>query len=180
MKSLGLPFVPSDITRPMRQGEVEGIDYNFRKDYENIISQIQKGEFVQVAIGPGGDFYATLASSYPDSGTATMAVVSDVVPVFRELGFARTISAFIAPPSYEEWIRRMGEHHIAGNQLLGRLAEAKRSFSFALSDSQTIFILNDDLNSAVQQAKDLLTGKRDEHREQEARQQAHRILEVLE
>jgi guanylate kinase len=180
MKSLGLPFVPSDITRPKRLGEVEGVDYNFRTDYENIINQIKAGEFIQVAVGPGGDFYATIASSYPDNGMATMAVVADVVPIFRELGFAQTITAFITPPSYEEWIRRMGEHHIAGDQLLGRLAEAKRSFSFALSDPQTYFVLNDDLNSAVQQTKDLLVGKKDGQLEQEARLQAQHILEILE
>jgi guanylate kinase len=179
MKNLGLPFVPSDITRPKRLGEVDGVDYNFRTDYDKIIEQIKAGEFVQVAVGPGGDFYATLANSYPDAGVATMAVVADVVPIFRELGFAKTISAFITPPSYEEWIRRMGEHHIAGDQLLRRIAEAKRSFSFALSDSQTYFILNDDLNSAVQQTKNLLTGKIDEQSEHQARNQAQQILDAI-
>src|SRR5438132_598563 len=61
---LGLPYVPSDITRPKRPKEQEGADYHFRNDYDNIIQQIKDGEFVQVAIGSGGDFYSTIASSY--------------------------------------------------------------------------------------------------------------------
>jgi hypothetical protein len=51
------------------------MDYFFRKDYDKIVEEMKNGRFVQVAIGSGGDFYATRDSTYPESGIAVMAVM---------------------------------------------------------------------------------------------------------
>jgi len=158
INKLGLDFVPSDTTRKPREDERHGIDMYFLTDYQQVASDIHSGRFVQVAIGPGGDFYATRDSSYPDSGTAVLPVVTDVVPIFRHLGFSKTISAFIVPPTYDEWMRRMSSHKLQGEQLDKRLAEAERSLAFARSDKQMHFILNDDVEPAVSQLKGLTGG----------------------
>ncbi|MBI2285219.1 hypothetical protein HYU82_00120 [Candidatus Saccharibacteria bacterium] len=179
MKHLKLPYVPADVTRPKRPEEIEGVDYHFRSDYVRVIEQIKTGEFVQVAIGPGGDFYSTIASSYPEGGTAVIAVVADVVPIFRELGFKKTISTFITPPSYEEWMRRMATHPISEEQRVKRLKEARRSFEFALSDKEVRFILNDDVETAAGQVSKLLAGQIDGQREEKARQIAQSLLATL-
>lgn len=162
----GLPFVASDTTREPRPQEREGIDFYFRSDYDKVIQDIKSGRFVQVAVGASGDFYSTKATSYPQSGFAAMPVLADVIPIFRRLGFANTISVFITPPSYQEWMRRMNTHKMSKDQLAKRLSEAKRSFKFALHDQKTHFILNDEIPAATYQLKELIKGKIDAEREQ--------------
>lgn len=179
INALGLPYVSSDNSRPRRPEEREGVDYFFRDDYEKLANEIRTGQFVQVAIDSGGDLKATRASSYPGSGLATMAVVADVVLIFRKLGFGRTISAFIVPPSYEEWMRRMDIHELSADQKNKRLAEARRSFIFALKDKQTHFILNDNVADAVVQIQNLVSGKGDVEREAIARRAATESLNRL-
>ncbi len=177
MQRLGIPFVPSDTTRPKRAREVEGVDCNFRSDYDQIIDDIKNGQFVQINIYNSGEFYSTKESSYPDYGSAAMAVAVSVVPVFRKLGFNKTTSTFITPPDYKEWMRRLNA--IEKDQLPKRLSEAAQSLDFALKDDQMHFILNDNLDSAAQQVKNLLNGIVDEQRAQTARQSAQKLLDEL-
>lgn len=179
INKLGLHYVPSDTTRDIRPGEKEGEDFYFLKDYDKAVSDIRAGQLVQIAVGAAGDLYSTHASSYPESGWGVMPVMADVVPIFRKLGFKETISAFIVPPSYSEWMRRMKSHPITSEQLIKRLAEAKRSLNLALSDQQIHLILNDNLEKAVAQTKELLDGKVDENREQTARQAAQAMLDGI-
>lgn len=179
IKKLSIPFVPSDTTRNPRSGEEDGRDLYFLSNYDKLVEDIKTGQFVQVAIGPAGDFYATKAASYPVQGIAVLPVVADVVPVFRQLGFKNTVTVFITPPTYDEWMRRMSEHGIEQSQLDGRLAEALRSFNFALNDSQTHFILNDEVDKAVFQLSELVQGRIQAPREMEARKAAQEIFSRL-
>jgi len=179
IKRLGIPYVPTDTTRPIRPEEVDGSDYFFRTDYEQVVSEIKNRQFVQIAVGPAGDFYGTRANVYPQVGLAVYAVVADVVPIFRQLGFNETISAFVTPPTFLEWMNRIDKHNVESQQLSKRLEEAKRSFSFALSDPDVHFILNDDLDNAVYQTKMLVSGKPNLAREANARQAAEQIYKEL-
>jgi len=176
---LDFPYVISDTTRAPRPDEQEGADYYFRTDYEKIVDEIRSRSFAQIAVDSGGDLKATRDISYPATGTAVMAVVSDVVPTFRKLGFRKTISAFVVPPSYEEWMRRMSVHLATDDQRSKRLAEARRSFEFALNDKQTRFIFNDVLDEAVRQLEDLVDGKADLEHEAQGRAAARSILDEL-
>ena len=176
MRGLGLTYVVADTTREPRPEETEGLDYHFQSNYEQVLQDIKSGRFLQIAIGPSGDFYATRDEAYPKSGAATMAVVSDVVPIFRKLPFKKTITAFISPPNYQEWIRRMSIHPATEQQRTKRLAEARRSFQFALNDGETHFILNDSVDEAVRQLNDLVEGRTDNGREHRARQAIQEIL----
>lgn len=175
-----LIYVPADTTREPRPGERDGADYHFRTDYTQIMNEMKAGSFVQVAIGPTGDFYATRDSSYPKAGVIIIAVISDVVPIFRNLGFKKTITGFITPPTYDEWIRRLGSHDLSGDKLEKRLVEGKRSFTFALNDEQTHVILNDDLEKASLQAANLVLDSVDEEREAAGKEAAAKILAKLE
>ncbi|HET7827528.1 MAG TPA: hypothetical protein VFK97_01530 [Candidatus Saccharimonadales bacterium] len=179
IKRLDIPFVITDTTRPARPEEIDGSDYNFRTDYDQVVADVKARKFVQVAIGPAGDFYATQAIAYPEVGFAVYAIVSDVIPQFRRLGFNEVISAFITPPDFLEWMSRIDRHNNESDQLAQRLDEAKRSFNFALNDKLTHFILNDDLDMAVRQTEMLLNGKTDSVRESQARQSAERIYKEL-
>lgn len=179
INGLGIPFVPSHTTRQPRAGEIEGRDLFFMDNFKDALDDIRQGNFLQLAIGPTGDLYATKASSYPSTGFATMPVVASAIQIFRSLGFERTISAFVTPPSMEEWIHRMDGHAKNRRQFLGRTGEAILSFEFGLQDNEVHFILNDNLEEAIQQTKDLLYEKYDIHREEQAKQSAISILKRL-
>jgi guanylate kinase len=180
IKHSGLHFVPSDTTRMPRPGEKDGVDMNFRTDYDQLAADIKAGNFVQIAPFATGELYATKYSSYPESGAAVMPVMAEAVPLFRKLGFEKTISAFVVPPSYQEWMRRMSEQQMTVEQRAKRLSEAKISFEFGLSDQQTHFILCDDINESAGQVKDLLNGQSNEVLEAEARAVAQSLLTSLE
>lgn len=175
----GIHFVPSDTTREPRIGEREGIDFYFRRDLEQVIEDMKSGRFVQVAIGSGGDFYATRASSFPAAGWATLPIVSSVIPIFRGLGFKKTVTAFITPTTYQEWLWRMKAHPATVEQRVKRLVEGRRSYEFALADSQTHIILNDNLDLASKQVKDLVEGRVDAEREARGREAVKSILKSL-
>jgi len=175
----GFSYVPSDTTRDIRPDEQEGVDMYFRKDYDQVASDIKNGRFVQIALFATGDLYATKSTSYPDSGVGIMPVIADVIPTFRSLGFKDTISAFITPPTYKEWMRRLKTHPITDEQLAKRLVEAQRSLKFALSDSETHFILNDDIDLAESQIHQLMEGKVDDEREELAKKTAQELLDSI-
>jgi len=173
---LNLKYIASDTTRDPRPDEKEGVDYYFRQDYDKIVDEMKNGRFVQAVIDSGGDLKATRDSIYPDSGIAVMAVMANVVPNFRQLGFRKTMSVFITPPSFEEWMQRLDVHKLSADQQELRLAEAARSFEFALNDKETHFIINDDIEEAVNQTKNVLEGVIDQAREAEARSIAESLL----
>jgi guanylate kinase len=165
---LNLKYIISDTTREPRPDEKEGVDYFFRQDYDQIVEEMKNGRFVQVAVDSGGDLKATRDNAYPDSGIAVMAVIAGVVPSYRQLGFRKTISVFITPPSFEEWMQRLDVHNLTAEQQALRLSEAARSLEFALNDKEIHLILNDDIIEAVNQTKNVLEGNIDQEREEEA------------
>lgn len=179
IKRLDVPFVITETSRPIRPDEINGSDYVFRTDYDKLVSEIKERQFVQVTIFSTGDFYGTKANAYPELGFADYAVVADKVPEFRQMGFNDTITAFIMPPSFLEWMGRIDRRNSESDQLAKRLDEAKRSLNFALNDSQTHFVLNEDLDQAVHQTEMLLNGQSDPAREAKARQAAQKIYEEL-
>jgi guanylate kinase len=179
INELPIKHVLSDNSRPPRPGEREGVDFYFRSDYEQVIKELKGGRFVQAVIDSGGDLKATKATSYPDEGDVVMAVIADAIPIFRNFGFAKTTTAFITPPNYEEWMRRMHSHGLQGDELAKRMAEAKRSLSFALNDEGTHFILSDEIPATVKQLQDLADGRIDELRELKAQIAAEQILYKL-
>ncbi len=179
INAVKLPFVPSDTTRDARPGEVDGKDLFFLTNYDKVYEDISLGNFLQVAIGASGDLYATKPTSYPVSGVCVMPVMADVVPTFRAIGFKSTVSLFITPPTYLEWMKRLSTHAMDAEALDRRLAEAYRSFSFALADDQMHFILNDEVDKAVFQINELINSRIQSVRELTARSAAEEIFSHL-
>ena len=180
MKQLGYTYVPSDTTRLQTESEIDGMDYVFRQDYDQIFSEIQNGQFVQFVIGPAGEFYGTKDNSYPSFGIATMAVVAKEVKNFRKLGFGQTISAFITPQSFDEWMRRFDNYRsLTPEKRERRLVEGGQSLALSLSDSDMHFILNDEIDEAVHQIQKLVAGETDVERENTARRAAREMLDGI-
>lgn len=149
----------NNTSRPPRPGEEEGVDYYFHTR-EEMIARIEKGEYVQVAPTVLGDLYATAPEDYTTEGVAMLAVLADAMPTFRALPFNMLRTIYVVPPSWEEWRIRLDHHHFDAGQLQKRLAEAKRSLTFAVNALDCLFIINDDLTTAAERFVHLALGFR--------------------
>lgn len=180
MNQLGYPFVISDTTREARSGEISGVHYNFRTDYENILEEIEAGEYLEFAAGPVGDFYGTKATSYPETEICVKAITANAISFFRSLGFKRSITAVVTPPSYGELDLRRSRHDLTEDQKNKRILESIESFTLMLNDPEARFILNDKLHEAIVQVKALAEYSIIDHsRETRARIAAAYILGIL-
>jgi guanylate kinase len=179
MRESGIPLVLGDTTRTPRAGESQGVDYNFIPNDESLVRDIKDGNFAQVAIGPAGDIYATRANSYPNEGVATFAVIANALHIFRHLGFADTKSVFVVPPSFEIWQQRMGVHSLTDTQKEKRLKEARASLEISLSDFDMKFLLNDDLQTALEEFKKYSYNNEEPASNKKARNIARSLLETI-
>jgi guanylate kinase len=143
-------MVRSTTSRSPRPGEIERDEFHFRTR-EEMQARINRGEYVQVAPMLLEYLYATAPEDYSTKGIAVMPVVSASIPDFRALPFASFRLLYILPPSYEVWQQRVVQHGFDPAQLGKRLAEARQSLQFALTDTETIFIVNGDLAATADQ-----------------------------
>jgi guanylate kinase len=178
INQLDIPYVISDVSREPRPDEKKEKNYHFRTDYLEIIKDIKNGEYVQFLVSKNNEFYGTRGTSYPDSGVCTMAIVAQEIPRFRKLGFRNIKTIYIMPPSYVEWMRRIGG--VRSTDLLARISEARQSIILALEDPEYTFVLNDKLELAVKDVLDIINGKTiNIHRAQLAFDTADVILEHI-
>lgn len=179
INNLETPFVISDVTRDMRDGEKNNNNYRFRDDYFQILSEIKSGGFVQFVVSEEGDFYGTNIDAYPGVGWCSMAIFATAIPDFRKLGFAEVVPVYIMPPGYVEWMHRVGEQR--DHDLDARIKEAVISIKTALADGDYFFVLNDNVELAVKDLKAIMDGGEnvDDHRSRLARETADILLERL-
>jgi guanylate kinase len=177
MKKLQYPIVRSTVTREPRPNEKDHDIYHFRSDYAQILQEIAQGDFVQYVISTSGDFYGTKRDEYPSQGVCTMAIYADAISSFRQLGFKKLTVAYIMPPGYVEWMRRIGDGR---EDLLHRIEEARSSILTAMDDSEYTFILNDSVDMAVRDIELLMKGEPiDRHRQQLARDTGNILLDYI-
>ncbi len=150
MEQSGIAYVPSDVTREPRKDERNGVEYNFRDDYDQLWRELNSGEFVQYVVSETG-FYGTKSSSYPGTGPCTMAVYANAVEKFKAMGFRNLRAVYILPPTFQEWMKRAEGHH--DSDLMIRMREAKESMEIALSSSDYYFVINEDLEQATETFK---------------------------
>lgn len=175
---LGIPEVLSDVSRSKRPDEKDDESYHFRSDYLSIIKDIKEGKYVQFVISPTGEFYGTRAEEYEQNGTCIMAIMASAIPVFKEVGFKKITQLYVMPPSYVEWMRRIGG--VRTEDLLGRISEARGSLALALEDSNYQFILNDTIENALDDVVKILNDEEvNEHRQQLAIGTADVLLERI-
>jgi guanylate kinase len=173
----GLPYVVGDTTRPARENEVHGRDYNFRSDLGAVLKEIEDGEYVQLVLQRETELYGTKVTSYPAEGVCAMSVIATAVPEFRTLGFNIVRPVYVVPPNHTEWMRRIATHR--DKDLEARLMEAKESLFAALNDPAFIFLLNDNLDSAVTSLRKIASGSIDPTTSARARSSANTLYEHL-
>lgn len=152
-----ITMVLNNTSRTPRPEEVDGVDYHFRTK-EEMLERIAKGGYVQVAPSLLGEMYATAPEDYPSEGIGILAVLADAIPMFRALPFKSFRVIYILPPDWREWQARMKAHGFEPDQLVKRLAEAKRSLTYAATNPEVRFVINDDINIAIRDFVALVEG----------------------
>lgn len=156
-----LSFSISATTRAARGNEKEGVDYFFLS-VETFQNLIQEDAFIEWEMVYEGKYYGTLfreIENIEKSGKIPLLDI-DVVGAtnLKEKYPEQVFAVFIQAPSLEILEERLTARGTDGKEVITeRLAKAVFESGFA--DRFDAIIVNDDLQVAIQQAKDLLQAK---------------------
>lgn len=146
----------SNTTRKPREGEIDGVHYNFvsKKQFVDLIEQDGYLEYAQYC----DNYYGTPKKQVED-------MLNDGYDVFLEIEvqgglqimkkYPDVLSIFILPPSLntlEERLRNRGTED--ESTILKRLSEAENEISY--KDKYKYNVVNDELDSAVNEILDIL------------------------
>ena len=157
-KSLRLAFSVSATTRPRRGEEVHGVDYYYltTEEFQRMIAEDKLVEYQEVY---EGRYYGTLKSEVERITRMGKNVVLDLdvlggVNVKRMYG-DRALSIFIQPPSVEVLRERLIKRGTDSMEdINARVDKAEFEISIGPQFDQTV--INDDLDTAVNQVHDLI------------------------
>jgi len=151
----------SHTTRPIRKGETDGVDYYFT-DEERFRAMIENDEFVEWA-EVHGNMYGTSMKAIDDvlnSNVCDLLLDIDVQGAdtlrARKIGFT---SIFILPPSMEELRKRLAARGTDTKEVVEKRLRAARS-EMEQMDKFDYVVVNDDLDTAVDQALAVITAER--------------------
>ena len=148
-------FSVSATTRPMREGEVDGVDYHFLSQDE-FRSRVEAGAFIEWA-EVYGNLYGTLRAPM-ESAIASGRVFLVEIDVqgalqLRALG-EDGLFVFITPPSFEELQKRLvGRGTEAPEVVERRLKKAEDEYRERVKYDHVV--VNDDLDRAVAEVRSL-------------------------
>lgn len=146
-------------TRPPRERELNGVDYNFisREQFQSMVAQNGFLEWAKVF----GRFYGTGKAWVVDQLALGLNVLVDIdVLGARQIKsrWPEAVMIFIVPPTYEE----------LGRRLAGRLTEKPEAVAerleravaeIAQRDLYDYLVINDDLKLAEAQLLDIIDGR---------------------
>lgn len=175
----------SHTTRSPRENngvmEQNGVEYYFIS-IETAIGMLQRGDFIE-AKSYSGNVYGTTTTELQKAKASGKIALNDVEiqGVAEYLKIAPSVKViFIVPPSHEAWLARLVaryEGEINHDDLNRRLETAKQELQLALADTRFSFIINDDLEQAVQDVENIV--KHGSHDDSKARAVATQILTYL-
>ena len=146
-----LYFSVSATTRAPRPGEVDGRDYHFvtKEEFQNLIDSDQLLE------------WADIHSGLQRSGTPRKPILDALDegrPVLVEVDLAgarqirktmpTAIQVFLAPPSWEELVKRLVSRGTESQEVIDRRLETAKAELEAQSEFDRI-VVNDDLEKAI-------------------------------
>lgn len=158
-EELGLEFSVSACSREPRMNEVDGLDYHFL-GLEGFKKNIEEDAFVEWEEVYTNNFYGTLKSEMERIWSQGKTVIFDVDVIgglnlkkkFQDNAFA----VFVQPPSYEELEKRLrGRSTETEDKINQRMDKANKELAF--SPEFDVVLVNDDLEVACNEAKELVT-----------------------
>ena len=141
----------SATTRRPREGETNGIEYWFVSG-EEFAGMVQRGELLEYAQF-AGNYYGTPRAPVEDKLAAGTPVLLEI-----ELHGARQVRAsagqgvllvFLAPPSWDELVRRLVGRGTEPAQVIARRLQTARVELAAQSEFDAV-VVNDDVGSAAE------------------------------
>jgi guanylate kinase len=145
-----LAFSVSTTTRPMRNGETQGVDYDFVDDatFDRLVAEEAFVEWARVH----DNRYGTRRRYLDEMRAAGKIPLLDIdvqggVNVIGQFG-PELVSVFLFPPSWQELERRLTSRGTDRPEVIAtRLKNARHEVGFA--QHYTYWIVNDDLPGAV-------------------------------
>jgi len=164
IRRLGGEFSVSATTRARTERERDGVDYHF-VDQPTFQKWIDAGRFLEFAQVFGRSWYGTLQDQVEHALGEGKLIVLDIdvqgaKSVKQKMPAAFTV--FVMPPSEDTLLKRL---HARGREdeaaIQRRFAEAKTEIDFArTSGVYDAFVVNDDLEIAIDQLCDLVRARR--------------------
>jgi guanylate kinase len=154
-------FSISTTTRPIREGEVDGVDYHFvsLKEFQEDIENDMFLEYANVH----GNYYGTSMKAVKKALQAGKLVIFDIdvqgnAVVTNRLGDITT-SVFISPPTLSELKKRLHARQTDSQEVInGRIAMARREIQRICE--YDFLVVNDDLEKAAAALKTIAQAAR--------------------
>ena len=161
----------SHTTRSPRPGETNGVQYHFTDvpSFKQLIAEDQFIEWAEVF----GNYYGTSKAALADKLAQGIDVFLDIDwqgarQIKQQLPFVTSI--FILPPSVEALEQRLNQRgQDSAEVIAGRMAKARDEISHA--DEYDYWVVNDDLQLALQQFSGIIQSQRLKQQKQTIRQQ---------
>lgn len=161
----------SHTTRSPRPGESNGVQYHFTDipAFKQLIAEDQFIEWAEVF----GNYYGTSKAALADKLAQGIDVFLDIDwqgarQIKQQLPFVTSI--FILPPSVEALEQRLNQRgQDSAEVIAGRMAKAQDEISHA--DEYDYWVVNDDLELALQQFSGIIQTQRLKQQKQAIRQQ---------
>jgi guanylate kinase len=151
-----LGYSVSATTRPMRNGEREGVDYYFLTR-EDFLRRVDAGEFLEWATY-AGHLYGTLRSEidriFARGHTAVLDVEIEGARQIRA-SFPNSLHVFVLPPSAEVLVERLADRNTEPREII-RERITRASDELAAVAEYDYAIVNEDLVLAVAQVAAIL------------------------
>ncbi len=155
-----LHFSISYTTRPPRQNEINGIDYQFvsLEKFHGMIKEGQLLEWTEIY----GNFYGTSKTSVEEYRSKGTDIVFDIDPVGAKKikeGYSDSVTIFVLPPSYRELRERLTQRGTDDEPVIKKRLDKARE-EIEQSNWYQHQIINDDFKSAVEQLKEIIVSER--------------------
>jgi guanylate kinase len=153
-----LEFSVSACSRPMRVNEKDGVDYYFISA-EEFRKRIANDEFLEWQEVYENSFYGTLKTEVERIWAKGNHVVFDVDVVgglnIKKYGKENALAVFVMPPSVKELEARLKRRSSETTETLKKRIE-KANYELTFANKFDKIIVNDELEKAVKEAKELV------------------------
>ena len=160
--SIGLSI--SDTTRPARDNEVNGIDYNFIQESE-FKKRIANKSYIEHAY-VFGNYYGSLAKNINDHFENNKDILFDIdwqgALQLRKSSYSNIISIFIIPPSKDIIYERLRKRAIASGDDLDTINSRMKEYETDMShkDDYDYVVINYKLDSCVDEIERIINKHR--------------------
>jgi guanylate kinase len=155
----GLRHSVSYTTRPMRKGEVDGVDYHF-VDAEVFAGMVAVDAFAEWAEVHGNRYGTALATldTARQTGCDLLLDIDCQGAIQLKAKQVQGVNIFILPPSMPELARRLRERQTDSDAVIERRITNARG-EIAQADWYDYWVFNDDFNLALEQLKSIITAE---------------------